>query len=151
MPKSEHQGAGAHPSVTSPASYLNAGYLQMADDRRAAAQSNAAMLVAAAQKVADGLTTVDEVIRSVYAPGVELDGAPLAELMPAKPALLVVMRDPAQHPTGGEGEIDGFGRRRIGKHLRRCQREERGLAKLGDDRCIGRWIGRSGGLVEVEA
>ena len=39
------------------------------------------------QMVADGLTTVDEVLRAVYAPGVELGADTLGELMPAKQEL----------------------------------------------------------------
>jgi len=38
-----------------PAAKGTAAYLEMADDRRAAAEANAAMLVAAAQRVADTL------------------------------------------------------------------------------------------------
>ena len=52
--------------------------------RTAVAEGMKTMQVQAFQMVADGITTVDEVIRSVYAPGVELEGAPIAELMPAK-------------------------------------------------------------------
>ena len=39
------------------------------------------------QLVANGVTTVEEVIRSVYAPGVDLEAAPLGELLPGKKAL----------------------------------------------------------------
>jgi type IV pilus assembly protein PilB len=42
------------------------------------------MQLQAFQLVADGVTTVEEVMRSVYAPGVDLDLTPLGELMPAK-------------------------------------------------------------------
>ena len=52
--------------------------------KTAIAEGMKTMQVQAFQMVADGITTVDEVIRSVYAPGVELDGSPIAELMPAK-------------------------------------------------------------------
>lgn len=60
------------------------------------------MQVQAFQMVADGITTIDEVVRSVYAPGVDLDGAPLAELMPAKRAL-------DSGPAGIEPGPDGIG------------------------------------------
>jgi type IV pilus assembly protein PilB len=42
------------------------------------------MQVAAFQMVADGVTTVDEVLRSVYAPGVDLETTAAGELMPGK-------------------------------------------------------------------
>ncbi|MEZ5321699.1 MAG: ATPase, T2SS/T4P/T4SS family [Microthrixaceae bacterium] len=42
------------------------------------------MQVQAFQLVADGITTVDEVIRAVYAPGVELDEIVFGELMPGR-------------------------------------------------------------------
>lgn len=50
MAKPEQSGAAPKPAGKGPAAYLD-----MPDDRRAAAEANAAMLVAAAQRVAEKL------------------------------------------------------------------------------------------------
>ena len=50
MAKAEQPKSDQHTHAGKPAAYLD-----MADDRRAAAEANAAMLVAAAQRVADTL------------------------------------------------------------------------------------------------
>ena len=67
--------------------------------KTAIAEGMKTMQVQAFQMVADGITTVDEVIRSVYAPGVELDGSPIAELMPAKREL-----EPGHDETDDESD-----------------------------------------------
>lgn len=53
------------------------------------------MQLQAFQLVAEGITTIEEVLRSVYAPGVDLDLEPLGELMPPKREL-----------TEGESDAD---------------------------------------------
>jgi type IV pilus assembly protein PilB len=64
------------------------------------------------QLVANGVTTVEEVIRSVYAPGVDLDVDPLGELMPGKrelPAGARALREAAEAAEGGEAYTSGEG------------------------------------------
>ena len=55
--------------------------------KTAIAEGMKTMQMQAFQMVADGITTIEEVVRAVYAPGIDVDGGPVGELMPAKPEL----------------------------------------------------------------
>jgi type IV pilus assembly protein PilB len=64
------------------------------------------------QLVANGVTTVEEVIRSVYAPGVDLEVDPLGELMPGKRELPVgarALQGAAEAPEADDAYTSGEG------------------------------------------
>ncbi len=60
------------------------------------------MQMEAFQLVADGVTTVEEVIRSVYAPGVDLETQAAGELMPPKKEITAGEDDEESSPGGSE-------------------------------------------------
>jgi type IV pilus assembly protein PilB len=64
------------------------------------------MQLQAFQMAADGVTTVDEVVRAVYAPGVELDGEPIGELeAPRKQLETPPPPAPAESPNGSQAAM----------------------------------------------